>query len=133
MLRRRGTGGSPGFMTGRGQTSAPAPPYACRQTPACAATPCTPQALLRHHCASALIAGGENPKVVQKRLGHKDVMTTLRTYPHLFAEAAERTRDVLDAAWGVPEETGSEAESSAASGRIPKSRRAGAAVSRLRA
>ncbi|MFJ1549496.1 tyrosine-type recombinase/integrase [Streptomyces sp. NPDC088246] len=88
---------------------------------------------LRHHYASVLIAGGENPKAVQKRLGHKDVMTTLRTYAHLFAEAEERTRDVLDAAWGVPEETGGEAESSAASGRIPKSRRAGPSVSRLRA
>ncbi|MFE7397597.1 tyrosine-type recombinase/integrase [Streptomyces sp. NPDC057557] len=88
---------------------------------------------MRHHCGSVLIAGGENPKVVQKRLGHKDVMTTLWTYAHLFAEAAERSRDVLDAAWGVPEETGGEAESSAASGRIPESRRAGASVSRLRA
>ena len=60
---------------------------------------------LRHHYASVLIAGGENPKVVQKRLGHKDVMTTLRTYSHLFAEAEEQTRDVLDAAWGLSGET----------------------------
>ncbi|RKN40752.1 tyrosine-type recombinase/integrase [Streptomyces hoynatensis] len=51
---------------------------------------------LRHHYASVLIAGGENPKVVQKRLGHKDVLTTLRVYSHLWAEAEERTRGVLD-------------------------------------
>lgn len=68
----------------------------------------------RHHYASVLIAGGENPKVVQKRLGHADVATTLRTYSHLFAEAEEQTRNVLDAAWGA-------GESSAASGRIPES------------
>ena len=69
---------------------------------------------LRHHYASVLIAGGENPKVVQKRLGHKDVTTTLSTYAHLFADADERTRDVLDAAWS--------GESLEASGRIPESR-----------
>jgi integrase len=57
---------------------------------------------LRHHYASVLIAGRENPKVVQKRLGHKDVMTTLRIYAHLFAEAEEQTRSVLDAAWAIP-------------------------------
>lgn len=60
---------------------------------------------LRHHYASVLIAGRENPKVVQKRLGHKDVMTTLRIYAHLFAEAEEQTRDVLDAAWAAPRKT----------------------------
>lgn len=88
---------------------------------------------LRHHYASVLIAGGENPKVVQKRLGHKDVMTTLRTYSHLFAEAEERTRDVLDAAWAEPGETGREAESSETGGRIPESRRAEGSLSQLRA
>lgn len=54
---------------------------------------------IRHHYASVLIAGKENPKVVQKRLGHKDVLTTLRIYAHLFNEAEEQTRDVLDDAW----------------------------------
>lgn len=87
---------------------------------------------LRHHYASVLIAGGENPKVVQLRLGHKDVMTTLRTYAHLFAAAEEKTRDVLDAAWAVPGETDGEAESSVVSGRFPESRRSDAVVSQLR-
>lgn len=77
---------------------------------------------LRHHYASVLIGGGENPKVVQKRLGHKDVMTTLRVYAHLFAEAEERTRDVLDAAWGEPGET-AQVESPQQGGTIPESRR----------
>jgi len=88
---------------------------------------------LRHHYASVLIAGGENPKVVQKRLGHKDVMTTLRTYAHLFAEAEEQTRSVLDAAWAVPGETGSEAESLEQGGRIPESRSGEGDVVQLRA
>lgn len=86
---------------------------------------------LRHHYASVLIAGGENPKVVQLRLGHKDVMTTLRTYSHLFAAAEEKTRDVLDAAWAVPGET-AQVESSATGGRVPESRRSDAVVSQLR-
>ncbi|MFD9930185.1 tyrosine-type recombinase/integrase [[Kitasatospora] papulosa] len=87
---------------------------------------------LRHHYASVLIAGGENPKVVQKRLGHKDVMTTLRTYSHLFAEAEERTRDVLDAAWADPAETGVGTEFSATSGRVPESRTDSGVVAQLR-
>lgn len=87
---------------------------------------------LRHHYASVLIAGGENPKVVQKRLGHKDVMTTLRTYAHLFAEAEERTRDVLDAAWAEPGETGAGTEFSEKGGRIPESRPVSGVVAQLR-
>ena len=83
---------------------------------------------LRHHYASVLIAGRENPKVVQKRLGHKDVMTTLRTYAHLFAEAEEQTRDVLDAAWAEPGETASQEESPQQGGRIPESRRSVSAL-----
>ncbi|MFE9363727.1 tyrosine-type recombinase/integrase [Streptomyces sp. NPDC006978] len=85
---------------------------------------------LRHHYASVLIAGGESPKVVQKRLGHKDVMTTLRTYAHLFAEAEEQTRDVLDAAWTLPV---AGKESPETSGRIPERRPASGVVSQLRA
>lgn len=87
---------------------------------------------LRHHYASVLIGGGENPKVVQKRLGHKDVMTTLRTYSHLFAEAEERTRDVLDAAWAEPGETEAATESLETGGRFPESRRSNGVLAQLR-
>ncbi|MEU7010409.1 site-specific integrase [Streptomyces sp. NPDC046332] len=86
---------------------------------------------LRHHYASVLIAGNENPKVVQKRLGHKDVMTTLRTYAHLFAEAEEQTRDVLDAAWAEPGETAAQQESPQQGGRIPESRRSTGALKQV--
>jgi integrase len=80
--------------------------WALKQT--CRAAAVEPRHLheLRHHYASVLIAGRENPKVVQKRLGHKDVMTTLRIYAHLFAEAEEQTRSVLDAAWAIPSKDG---------------------------
>jgi integrase len=71
---------------------------------------------LRHHYASVLIAGGENPRVVQKRLGHKDVVTTLRIYSHLWAEADEQTRSVLDAAWG------DSGESAGTGGTVPEPR-----------
>ncbi|MFI1524983.1 tyrosine-type recombinase/integrase [Streptomyces griseus] len=87
----------------------------------------------RHHYASVLIGGGENPKVVQRRLGHKDVMTTLRTYAHLFAEAEQKTRDVLDAAWAEPGETVGDAELSETGGRIPESRPGSGVVAQLRA
>jgi integrase len=72
---------------------------------------------LRHHYASVLIAGGENPKVVQKRLGHKNVLTTMTVYAHLWAEAEEQTRDVLDTAWAKH----APSDSSARGGRIPES------------
>ncbi|MEV5443526.1 site-specific integrase [Streptomyces sp. NPDC052644] len=97
--------------------------YALKSICKKAGTPARHWHELRHHYASVLIAGGENPRVVQKRLGHKDVLTTLRTYSHLFAEAEEQTRSVLDAAWAEEGETGPKAESSEKSGRIPESRR----------
>jgi integrase len=77
---------------------------------------------LRHHYASVLIAGGENPKVVQRRMGHKDVMTTMRIYAHLFAEAEEQTRSVLDDAWAEPEEAKVLQKFPRKSGRVPESR-----------
>lgn len=80
---------------------------------------------LRHHYASVLIAGGENPRVVQKRLGHKDVLTTLRTYTHLWAEAEERTREILEAAWN-------DGGSVVKSGTIPESRSSENALAQVR-
>nr|WP_250402231.1 tyrosine-type recombinase/integrase [Streptomyces cellostaticus] len=77
---------------------------------------------LRHHYASVLIAGNENPKVVSRRLGHKDVAFTMRIYAHLFAEAEEQTRSVLDAAWAEPGETDRKGSKiSAAPGTNPES------------
>lgn len=88
---------------------------------------------LRHHYASVLIGGNENPKVVSKRLGHTDVAFTMRVYAHLFAEAEEQTRSVLDAAWAEPGETEAAPESSAPTGRQPESRRRKPALEQVNA
>jgi integrase len=56
---------------------------------------------LRHHYASMLIDGGESVVVVARRLGHANPSMTLDVYSHLFQDTAERTRSVVDAAWGT--------------------------------
>jgi integrase len=38
---------------------------------------------LRHTHATLLLQAGENPKVVQERLGHSDIRTTLNIYSHV--------------------------------------------------
>ncbi len=54
---------------------------------------------LRHTHAALLIAGGEHTKVIQSRLGHATIGTTLDTYGHLFdgldQEAASRLEERL--------------------------------------
>jgi integrase len=44
---------------------------------------------LRHSHASWLIAGGANVLQVMKRLGHRDIRTTLNTYGHVFPSDEE--------------------------------------------
>lgn len=55
---------------------------------------------LRHSHASMLIAMGENALVVQARLGHADIKTTLGIYSHLYPnvnrEVADRLVGILD-------------------------------------
>lgn len=51
---------------------------------------------LRHSCASLLLASGENPKVVQERLGHASVIQTLDTYSHLLSGIQEKATEKLD-------------------------------------
>jgi integrase len=41
----------------------------------------------RHTHASNLIAAGVHPKVIQERLGHAHISTTLGIYIHLFPES----------------------------------------------
>jgi integrase len=57
---------------------------------------------LRHTHASLLIAQGEHPKVIQERLGHASIKTTLDIYGHLFdgldEAAADRLEETLAAA-----------------------------------
>ena len=56
---------------------------------------------LRHHFASALIAGGCSVKVVQKALGHASVKETLDVYSHLWPDGDDLTRQAVDAAFGL--------------------------------
>lgn len=51
---------------------------------------------LRHTHATLLILDGENIKVLQKRLGHKDITTTLETYTHVMAEMEQNTSNILE-------------------------------------
>lgn len=54
---------------------------------------------LRHTHAALPIAQGEHPKVIQERLGHASIKTTLDTYGHLFDGLDEAAADRLDASW----------------------------------
>lgn len=54
---------------------------------------------LRHSHAAILIAQGEHPKVIQERLGHASIKTTLDTYGHLFDGLDEAAADRLDEVW----------------------------------
>lgn len=56
---------------------------------------------LRHHYASLLIDGGESVTVVAARLGNT-ATETLKTYAHLWPDSADRTRRIVDSAWGLP-------------------------------
>jgi integrase len=59
--------------------------------------------------ASTLIAANLNPKVIQARLGHSSITETMDTYGHLFPEAEDLGRGVIDAALGE-ESSGTAAE-----------------------
>jgi integrase len=51
---------------------------------------------LRHTCAFLLIAAGAHPKLIQARLGHSSITTTLDRYGHLFPSVEEALADALD-------------------------------------
>lgn len=53
---------------------------------------------LRHSHASELIDMGASPLAVQERLGHTDIVTTLRVYGHLFQGVQEKLAGQLDEA-----------------------------------
>lgn len=53
---------------------------------------------LRHTCASLLIAQGAHPKIIQERLGHASITTTMNRYGHLFDGLDAQLIDGLDAA-----------------------------------
>jgi len=61
---------------------------------------------LRHTHAALLIEQNEHPKVIQARLGHASITTTLNTYGHLFEGLDAAAADRLDDAWSSSQETG---------------------------
>jgi integrase len=55
---------------------------------------------LRHSAASLLLALGENPKVVQERLGHSTITLTMDTYSHVLEGMQQQATDRLSQALG---------------------------------
>lgn len=51
---------------------------------------------LRHTHATLLVENGENIKTVSKRLGHKDINTTLKYYTHVTKEMENNTSILLN-------------------------------------
>ena len=55
---------------------------------------------LRHTHASLLLQAGVNPKIVQERLGHESITTTMDTYSHVIPtlqqEAAKKLDDLFE-------------------------------------
>ncbi|MEE8346998.1 MAG: tyrosine-type recombinase/integrase [Dehalococcoidia bacterium] len=55
----------------------------------------------RHSHASLMLKQGVHPKIVQERLGHSSISTTMDTYSHVLpslqADAAERMERLLTA------------------------------------
>lgn len=51
---------------------------------------------LRHTSATLLIHEGEHPKVIQARLGHSSITTTMNTYGHLLEETDQRASAHFD-------------------------------------
>ncbi|MGV9213198.1 tyrosine-type recombinase/integrase [Micromonospora sp. RB23] len=56
--------------------------------------------VLRHTYASVLLDAGESIKALSMYLGHADPGFTLRIYTHLLPTSEDRTRRVIDAAFG---------------------------------
>ena len=54
---------------------------------------------LRHTHAALLVEQREHPKVIQSRLGHRSISTTLDLYGHLFDGLDEAAADALDQAY----------------------------------
>jgi len=60
---------------------------------------------LRHHYALVLLEGGVSIRALADYLGHSDPGFTLRVYAHLMPESEDRSRAVVDAAFGAPAES----------------------------
>jgi integrase len=59
---------------------------------------------LRHTCATLLLSGGVNVKVVSERLGHSTVELTLKHYSHVLPSMQELAQSTIEAILGTQTE-----------------------------
>lgn len=59
---------------------------------------------LRHTAVGFLIALGVNAPVIQKRMGHASIRTTIDVYGHLLPSADEAVADQLGSMWAVDQQ-----------------------------
>lgn len=52
---------------------------------------------LRHTCATAMLSAGISPKIIQTRLGHADISTTMNIYAHALPSMNKEAGDKMDA------------------------------------
>lgn len=52
---------------------------------------------LRHTCATSMLLAGINMKVIQKRLGHSDISTTMNIYAHVLPSMNKDAGEKIDA------------------------------------
>lgn len=57
---------------------------------------------LRHSHVAILVAGGVSLPVIQARLGHEKITTTIDTYGHLLPDLLAQAADAADLALGTP-------------------------------
>jgi integrase len=50
---------------------------------------------LRHTCATLMLSTGEQPHVVQRRLGHRSISITLGIYAHVLPSMQEQAAQKL--------------------------------------
>jgi integrase len=67
--------------------------------------PSIPLKNLRHTHATLLLSSGVSPKVIQERLGHSDVLITLRIYaastPAMRTDATAKAAALIDGSSGL--------------------------------
>jgi integrase len=56
---------------------------------------------LRHTCATLLLSGGVNAKVVSEMLGHASITITLNTYSHVLPDMQDSAAEAMEAALGT--------------------------------
>jgi integrase len=56
---------------------------------------------LRHQFASDTLANGMPLVELSELLGHSDPSITMRVYAHAMPDAQDRTRELMNARWGI--------------------------------